>query len=226
MKCPHCGLTNPSTAQRCDCGYDFDKKALMEQGVPPLQTEPIRMADRRWLWAARCSALIFFLITLIAAFRGYGSFRPIDWLLMAAWWLLSLGQLWLLFRRGKNPLALGLGMGAALASFPIVTGAITVPTSLIVTRYYGSQLQVVALPFLVVCWLLIYFSQQPWLFWPGCISLLTLGVSAVVVFTKMRDEGNRGQRPRLAFGAGIFCTLVVCFALSIFLWINFQPPLP
>ncbi|MDA2930376.1 hypothetical protein MYX84_10595 [Acidobacteria bacterium AH-259-O06] len=25
MKCPRCGLINPDTAQRCDCGYDFEK---------------------------------------------------------------------------------------------------------------------------------------------------------------------------------------------------------
>jgi len=25
MKCPLCGLINPDTAQRCDCGYDFQK---------------------------------------------------------------------------------------------------------------------------------------------------------------------------------------------------------
>ena len=23
MKCPQCGLTNPPSAQRCDCGWDF-----------------------------------------------------------------------------------------------------------------------------------------------------------------------------------------------------------
>ncbi len=26
MKCPECGLINPETAQRCDCGYDFEEK--------------------------------------------------------------------------------------------------------------------------------------------------------------------------------------------------------
>lgn len=28
MDCPRCKLTNPETAQRCDCGYDFVKAAL------------------------------------------------------------------------------------------------------------------------------------------------------------------------------------------------------
>jgi hypothetical protein len=26
--CPRCGLTNPSTAQRCDCGFDFLSKSV------------------------------------------------------------------------------------------------------------------------------------------------------------------------------------------------------
>lgn len=28
MKCPKCGLTNPETAQNCDCGYNFGKDGL------------------------------------------------------------------------------------------------------------------------------------------------------------------------------------------------------
>ena len=28
MDCPHCGLINPDTAQRCDCGYDFEKGTI------------------------------------------------------------------------------------------------------------------------------------------------------------------------------------------------------
>jgi hypothetical protein len=27
MDCPQCGLINPNTAQRCDCGYDFESKS-------------------------------------------------------------------------------------------------------------------------------------------------------------------------------------------------------
>lgn len=37
-KCPRCGLFNPATAQRCDCGYDFEtgivKNAYFKQGLP------------------------------------------------------------------------------------------------------------------------------------------------------------------------------------------------
>ncbi len=28
VKCPRCGLINPDTAQRCDCGYDFASKKV------------------------------------------------------------------------------------------------------------------------------------------------------------------------------------------------------
>ena len=28
MECPHCGLLNPPSAQRCDCGYDFLSQSL------------------------------------------------------------------------------------------------------------------------------------------------------------------------------------------------------
>ena len=27
MKCPNCGLENPDSAIKCDCGYNFDKKS-------------------------------------------------------------------------------------------------------------------------------------------------------------------------------------------------------
>ena len=28
VKCPRCGLFNPETAQRCDCGYDFETRTV------------------------------------------------------------------------------------------------------------------------------------------------------------------------------------------------------
>ena len=34
MKCPNCGLENPSSALRCDCGYDFEKKQVERKQIP------------------------------------------------------------------------------------------------------------------------------------------------------------------------------------------------
>ena len=33
MKCPNCGLENPESAIRCDCGYDFASKEAKESYV-------------------------------------------------------------------------------------------------------------------------------------------------------------------------------------------------
>jgi hypothetical protein len=30
MKCPNCNLENPKIAQRCDCGYDFNRKKIRQ----------------------------------------------------------------------------------------------------------------------------------------------------------------------------------------------------
>ncbi len=38
IKCSRCGLFSPDTAQRCNCGYDFEtqtvQKAYFKQGTP------------------------------------------------------------------------------------------------------------------------------------------------------------------------------------------------
>jgi hypothetical protein len=41
MNCPTCGLVNPPTAQRCDCGYDFAERRQKQ----PL-TAPSRSSHR------------------------------------------------------------------------------------------------------------------------------------------------------------------------------------
>ena len=38
MDCPDCGLINPDTAIRCDCGYDFGPKALKSKGTYRFKT--------------------------------------------------------------------------------------------------------------------------------------------------------------------------------------------
>jgi hypothetical protein len=35
VKCPNCNLLNPERAQRCDCGYDFENKRLVQRYLNP-----------------------------------------------------------------------------------------------------------------------------------------------------------------------------------------------
>ena len=30
MECPHCGLLDPPTAMRCDCGWDFESSTMKD----------------------------------------------------------------------------------------------------------------------------------------------------------------------------------------------------
>lgn len=43
MKCPVCGLTNPPTAQICDCGYNFEAQS---RGKPIQPTAGVSFGDR------------------------------------------------------------------------------------------------------------------------------------------------------------------------------------
>jgi len=53
MDCPHCGLINPDSAGRCDCGYDFPSRTMqkpytaMETCVKRPTVEPPRL---HWGW--------------------------------------------------------------------------------------------------------------------------------------------------------------------------------
>ena len=54
MECPRCRLLNPDEALRCDCGYDFVAKAMMEsysdaerRRRPPPTPEFVRALGRR-----------------------------------------------------------------------------------------------------------------------------------------------------------------------------------
>jgi uncharacterized RDD family membrane protein YckC len=45
VKCPKCGLINPPSAMRCDCGYDFDTRRALQSYLPrseaALQPAPV-----------------------------------------------------------------------------------------------------------------------------------------------------------------------------------------
>ena len=66
MKCPHCGLLSPDTAQRCDCGYDFHTHR-MEQSYLASRASTTGGVRRKAPTFVQVS-----LITLSAAFMFFG----------------------------------------------------------------------------------------------------------------------------------------------------------
>ncbi len=55
MKCINCGLINPETALRCDCGYDFATQSMMTSYIPGYES-PLR---RRRLPAFVHTVIVF-----------------------------------------------------------------------------------------------------------------------------------------------------------------------
>lgn len=44
-ECPKCGLTNPDSAQRCDCGWDFRSETQETSYLTGNAAQPIASAD-------------------------------------------------------------------------------------------------------------------------------------------------------------------------------------
>ena len=58
MECPHCGLINPDTAERCNCGYTFTKPkiSLVDAGENPPPTYCIKCGAKAKAIAEFCHA--------------------------------------------------------------------------------------------------------------------------------------------------------------------------
>jgi hypothetical protein len=88
MECPECRLLNPPTAQRCDCGYDFQTQKMKASYIPGyLPPAVVRDLGRRDM---RIGGIVFAggLVVTIATYqmateRGGGyylmAYGPIIW---------------------------------------------------------------------------------------------------------------------------------------------------
>jgi hypothetical protein len=106
MRCPRCKLENPSTALRCDCGYDFATDTVQQSFVDaPRVGEPVTQVQVRMLLRSGVLFSVLWLAgigSLIALWRGLEAKRLIERAdrplegMGAAWWCIIVGSLGIL----------------------------------------------------------------------------------------------------------------------------------
>ncbi|MGA8102123.1 MAG: hypothetical protein WB869_08215, partial [Candidatus Acidiferrales bacterium] len=203
----------------------------MFDSVLPAEREPISVVSSRWLWAARCFALIY-AISLVGEYVAAAHFEPLNPLVGFLFTfglrsLLSLVLLYFLFRSGKKSLAFALGLGAAtafIALFGVASNALFWPLG----RSFNLGLALIIFGPVVPPFVDMMHRPNPQLateglllFWSFGICSAVLGLSSVVTFRKMAHEAKGMGGLRFAFRAGICCPLVVwlIFMLLIFIWL-------
>ena len=74
MKCPNCGLLNPPTSERCDCGFDFTSNTIKGNPATPY-TAKISLKD-----SLRCATIVLIalnvLVFLMMVLQGVPVFSP------------------------------------------------------------------------------------------------------------------------------------------------------
>jgi len=137
MKCPHCGLFNPDTAQHCDCGYDFDKKVVEKPSMSPETKNAASRKRPTWVWVISIFYLISFLYSSLANYLiltgaiplnasqkvYYESLTAADWGFTIVILLTNLGGVVALLLLRKQALYLfagsfGLGILSAIHTLP------------------------------------------------------------------------------------------------------------
>jgi hypothetical protein len=191
----------------------------MFDSVLPVESEPISVVSSRWLWAARCFALI----CTMALGVGFVAEAAADQNVLVAlnffgrWGALSLALLYLLFRAGKNSLAFALGLGAATAFIAVL------PVALMLSRA-GRHLAFFIVVFSGLLPPFAYLMNglhpqlaalEVLLLWLFSVSLAMLGSSSIVAFQKMAHEAEGMGKLRWAFRGGMCCALVVWLIFTL-----------
>ena len=203
----------------------------MFDSLSPAESEPIGVVSSGWLWAARCSALIY-AISLVGEYVATAQFDPLNSLggflvPFGLRILLGLVLLYFLFRSGKKSLAFALGLGAATA-FIALFGVASVALFSPLGRTFNLSSALVIFGPITPPFVDMMHQPNPQLgtegsllFWSFGICSAVLGLSSVVTFRKVAHETKGMGGLRFAFRAGICCPLVVwlIFMLLIFIWL-------
>jgi hypothetical protein len=196
----------------------------MFDSVSPAESDPTGALASGWLWAARCSALICALALGVGFVAEVVAHDLVTALLsFGPWESLTLALLYLLFRRGKNSLAFAFGLGAAtafIALLAVARGELSHSSEVLRHVFFILGMLILVLPpFALATGQSTLATLLAWLF---SLSSATLGLSSVVAFQKLAPEAK--GKLRFAFGAGIFCPLVVLliFTLLGFFFFSFH----
>ena len=73
-KCPNCGLWNPSSAMRCDCGYDFSQKKIKSSFADPGTLSAARERAEKNLPKIAVRAVVFIVVYMAIGFAMYFAF--------------------------------------------------------------------------------------------------------------------------------------------------------
>jgi hypothetical protein len=192
----------------------------MFESVLPADGHQASVVSSRWLWAVRCSALIYTIFLAGECVSEAAHFDPLRSLVEFLFAfglrsLLGLVLLYLLFRSGNKALAFALGLGAAtafIALFGVVSSALFWPLG------QSFPLPLALLVFSPVMPPFVDMMHQPnpqlatvgsLLFWSFGICSVMLGLSSVLAFKRLARETNKMAELRFAFRAGIGCPLVL-----------------
>jgi hypothetical protein len=181
-------------------------------------SETASVVSSRWLWAARCFALI----CTIALGVGFVTEAAADQNGLVAlisygrWGALSLALLYLLFRGGKNSRAFALGLGAATAFIALL------PVACILLRSRHLAFFILMFSGILPPFANLMSGLRPQLatlgallLWLFSISLAMLGLSSVVAFQKMAQQAKRTEKLRLAFRGGACCAVAVWLIFTL-----------
>jgi hypothetical protein len=182
-------------------------------------SEPIGVVGSRWLWAARCFALICTIALGVGFVAEAVAARDVMVALIffGCWGSLSLALLYLLFGSGKNSLAFALGLGAATAFIALLPVASMLSPAGRHLAFFIAVFSGILPPFFNLMnglhpQLATLGALLLWLF---SISLAMLGLSSIVAFQKIAHEAKGMGKLRLAFRGGMCCALVIWLIFTL-----------
>lgn len=70
-KCPNCGLWNPPSAMRCDCGYDFDSNSIQASFADSGAASVAKERAERNLPTLVVRGVVFFAVYMSLMFAMY-----------------------------------------------------------------------------------------------------------------------------------------------------------